>query len=97
VSRREVRPAAFGAANDLAAFSITTVVRRNVSAPVFGHYEITGGDLLPYGIAANRRMLEAVIQHSVEQGIISAPIAVETCFLLTRMPWRADGIASRRS
>src|SRR6185503_18685267 len=39
--------------------------------------EITGGDPLPYGIEPNRQMLEAVIRHSLEQGIISRPVAVE--------------------
>ncbi len=38
------------------------------------------GDPLPYGIEPNRRMLEAVIRHSVEQGIISRPVAVEGLF-----------------
>jgi ABC-type nitrate/sulfonate/bicarbonate transport system substrate-binding protein len=38
------------------------------------------GDPLPYGIEPNRRMLEAVIRHSVEQGIISRPVAVEELF-----------------
>jgi 4,5-dihydroxyphthalate decarboxylase len=42
--------------------------------------EITGADSLPYGIEPNRRMLEAVIQHSVEQGIITAPVAPEALF-----------------
>jgi 4,5-dihydroxyphthalate decarboxylase len=38
------------------------------------------GDPLPYGIEPNRRMLEAVIQHSLEQGIISRPVTVEELF-----------------
>ena len=38
------------------------------------------GDPLPYGIAPNRRMLEAVVQHALEQGIISRPVAVEELF-----------------
>ena len=38
------------------------------------------GDPLPYGIAPNRRMLEAVVQHALEQGIISRPVAVEDLF-----------------
>jgi 4,5-dihydroxyphthalate decarboxylase len=42
--------------------------------------EITGGDPLPYGIEPNRQMLEAVIRHSLEQGIISRPVAVEELF-----------------
>jgi ABC-type nitrate/sulfonate/bicarbonate transport system substrate-binding protein len=38
------------------------------------------GDPLPYGIAPNRRELEAVIQYSVEQGILTRPVAVEDVF-----------------
>jgi 4,5-dihydroxyphthalate decarboxylase len=38
------------------------------------------GDPLPYGIEPNRRVLEAVIQHSVEQGIIARPFTVEELF-----------------
>jgi 4,5-dihydroxyphthalate decarboxylase len=38
------------------------------------------GDPLPYGIEPNRRMLDAVIQHSVEQGILERPCAVEELF-----------------
>ena len=42
--------------------------------------EMTGGDPLPYGIEPNRRMLEAVIRHSLEQGIISRSVTVEELF-----------------
>jgi len=38
------------------------------------------GDPLPYGIAPNRREIEAVIQYSVEQGILAKPFAVEDVF-----------------
>lgn len=41
--------------------------------------EVTG-DPLPYGIAPNRQALEAVIRHSVEQGIITRPFTVEELF-----------------
>jgi 4,5-dihydroxyphthalate decarboxylase len=41
--------------------------------------EITG-DPLPYGIEPNRQALEAVIQHSVEQGILTQPFTVEELF-----------------
>ena len=41
--------------------------------------EITG-DPLPYGIAPNRTMLEAVVRYAVEQGIIPRPVAVEELF-----------------
>jgi len=38
------------------------------------------GDPLPYGIAPNRREIEAVIQYSVEQGILPTPFSVEDVF-----------------
>jgi len=38
------------------------------------------GDPLPYGIAPNRRELEAVIQYSVEQGILQKPFAIDEVF-----------------
>jgi len=38
------------------------------------------GDPLPYGIEPNRRMLEAIVQHATEQGIISRPVAIEELF-----------------
>jgi 4,5-dihydroxyphthalate decarboxylase len=38
------------------------------------------GDPLPYGIEPNRRMLEAIVQHATEQGIISRAVAVEELF-----------------
>ena len=41
--------------------------------------EITG-DPLPYGIAPNRRALEAIVQYSLEQGIITRPVSVEELF-----------------
>lgn len=41
--------------------------------------EITG-DPLPYGIEPNRRALEAIVQYSVEQGILSRPFDVDELF-----------------
>jgi 4,5-dihydroxyphthalate decarboxylase len=38
------------------------------------------GDPLPYGIEANRQALEAIVQHSVEQGILSRSVAIEELF-----------------
>jgi 4,5-dihydroxyphthalate decarboxylase len=38
------------------------------------------GDPLPYGVAPNRREIEAVIQYSVEQGILQKPFTVEEIF-----------------
>jgi ABC-type nitrate/sulfonate/bicarbonate transport system substrate-binding protein len=41
--------------------------------------EITG-DPLPYGIEPNRLTLEAIVQHSAEQGILHQPVAIEELF-----------------
>jgi ABC-type nitrate/sulfonate/bicarbonate transport system substrate-binding protein len=41
--------------------------------------EVTG-DPLPYGLSKNRHVLEAVVQYSVEQGIIARPFAVDELF-----------------
>jgi 4,5-dihydroxyphthalate decarboxylase len=38
------------------------------------------GDPLPYGVGANRREIEAVIQYSVEQGILPKAVALEDVF-----------------
>ena len=38
------------------------------------------GDPFPYGIEPNRRTLEAIVQYSVEQGILSGPVAIEDLF-----------------
>jgi ABC-type nitrate/sulfonate/bicarbonate transport system substrate-binding protein len=38
------------------------------------------GDPLPYGVEPNRRALEAIVQHSVEQGILTRPFAIEDLF-----------------
>ena len=49
---------------------------------VFGRVMEMTGDPLPYGLEPNRRMLEAVMQYALEQGIISRPVAVEDLFPL---------------
>ena len=38
------------------------------------------GDPLPYGVEANRPVLDAIVRHAVEQGIIRRPIALEKLF-----------------
>jgi 4,5-dihydroxyphthalate decarboxylase len=38
------------------------------------------GDPLPYGIDANRQALEAIVQYSVEQGILPRPVTIEELF-----------------
>jgi 4,5-dihydroxyphthalate decarboxylase len=40
------------------------------------------GDPFPYGIEPNRRTLEAIVQYSVEQGILSRSVAIEDLFPL---------------
>jgi 4,5-dihydroxyphthalate decarboxylase len=42
--------------------------------------EITG-DPLPYGIAANRKVIEELIGHALKQGIITKPVTVEELFV----------------
>jgi 4,5-dihydroxyphthalate decarboxylase len=39
------------------------------------------GDPLPYGIEPNRRMLEAIVRHAVEQRIIARPLALDELFV----------------
>lgn len=38
------------------------------------------GDPLPYGLEPNRKVVEAVIERSVEQGIITKPVEVDSLF-----------------
>jgi len=47
---------------------------------VFRRVMEISGDPLPYGIEANRQALEAIVQHSVEQGILSRPVSVDELF-----------------
>lgn len=42
--------------------------------------QITGADPLPYGVEANRPMLEMVMRLAAEQGIIAAPFPIEQLF-----------------
>jgi len=45
------------------------------------HLLATGRDPLPYGLAANRAMLERFVRYVVAQQIIAAPVALETLFI----------------
>jgi ABC-type nitrate/sulfonate/bicarbonate transport system substrate-binding protein len=38
------------------------------------------GDPLPYGLEPNRKALEAIVHHSVEQGILARPFRIEDLF-----------------
>jgi 4,5-dihydroxyphthalate decarboxylase len=42
---------------------------------------VFGGDAFPYGIAANRPTLEALVAYMVEQHFIARPIAIEELFV----------------
>lgn len=48
--------------------------------PVFARVMAMTGDPLPCGIEPNRPMLEAVIRHALEQGIITRAVSVEELF-----------------
>ena len=50
------------------------------SDEVFRRVSELTGDPLPYGIEPNRRVLEAIVQYSVEQKIISQPVEVDELF-----------------
>src|SRR4029453_14478250 len=49
----------------------------SASDQVFRRVMEMTGDPLPYGIEPNRKALEAIVQHSVEQGILTQPFAIE--------------------
>ena len=38
------------------------------------------GDPLPYGIAANRKVIEELIGHALTQGIITKPVTADELF-----------------
>jgi ABC-type nitrate/sulfonate/bicarbonate transport system substrate-binding protein len=45
--------------------------------------EITGADPLPYGIEPNRAVLERLMRHAVDQGILERPLPLEELFAET--------------
>ena len=44
---------------------------------------LTGADPLPYGIAANRAMIEEIVGHAVRQGILDKPLTIDDLFATT--------------
>lgn len=48
-----------------------------------------GPDPFPYGLRANRPVLERLIRHSHEQGLIPAPLAVDELFAPSTIDWDA--------
>ena len=49
-------------------------------AALLGRREYVPGDLLPSGLAANRRALDTIVGFAVDQGILARPPAVEELF-----------------
>jgi len=43
-------------------------------------FDVTGADPLPYGVEPNRRMIDAVMQYAVEQGILTRTFTIEDLF-----------------
>jgi 4,5-dihydroxyphthalate decarboxylase len=50
-----------------------------------------GADLFPYGLRANRPVLERIVQHSFEQGLIAAPLDVDSLFAPSTVAWESEG------
>jgi 4,5-dihydroxyphthalate decarboxylase len=46
-----------------------------------------GQDPFPYGLRANRAVLEQIVRHSYDQGLIPKPIEVETLFAPSTVDW----------
>jgi 4,5-dihydroxyphthalate decarboxylase len=46
---------------------------------------LMGADFWPYGVAANRKTLEAATQYSYEQGLTPRKLAVEELFLASTL------------
>ncbi len=47
--------------------------------------QVTGGDPLPYGLAANRQVLDDLLGHAVDQRILKRPIPLDTVFAETTL------------
>ena len=54
--------------------------RAAAADPIHARMMELTGDPLPYGLESNRRALEAIVQHSVEQGILPRAVAIEDLF-----------------
>ncbi|HET7831032.1 MAG TPA: ABC transporter substrate-binding protein [Candidatus Limnocylindrales bacterium] len=50
-----------------------------------------GPDPFPYGVTANRAVLERIVQFSHEQGLIPEPLDVESLFAPSTLAWDAPG------
>ena len=71
---------AFSEAKRLYIARLAAGVTENADDEFFKRVMDVIGDPLPYGIEPNRLMLEAIISHAVEQGIIPRRVGVEEIF-----------------
>jgi 4,5-dihydroxyphthalate decarboxylase len=79
---------ALTAAKEVAITKMRAVVSLRYMLPWMGSdveeiKELFGGDPFPYGLAANRPTLEALMQYLVDQHLIAAPVKVEDLFVPT--------------
>jgi 4,5-dihydroxyphthalate decarboxylase len=77
---------ALTAAKEVAITKMRAVVSLRYMLPWMGAdveevKDVFGGDAFPYGIEANRRTLEALIQYLQDQHLIAAPVAIEDLFV----------------
>jgi 4,5-dihydroxyphthalate decarboxylase len=49
-----------------------------------------GNDPFPYGVRANRAVLEQLVRHSYDQGLTERPIEVESLFAPSTVAWEAE-------
>jgi 4,5-dihydroxyphthalate decarboxylase len=54
--------------------------RADGADPIHARVMDSIGDPLPYGMEPNRKMLDAIVQYSVEQGILSKPFSADELF-----------------
>jgi 4,5-dihydroxyphthalate decarboxylase len=77
---------ALTAAKEIAIAKMRAVVSLRYMLPWMGAdveeiKEVFGGDAFPYGLEANRRTLQALIQYLHDQHLIAAPVAPEDLFV----------------
>jgi len=46
-------------------------------------YDVFNGDPWPYGVAKNRKTLEALVTYLVDQHLIAAPVNIDDLFVPT--------------
>ena len=61
-------------------FDEQTTRRHPVTLMIHKRVLAITGDPLPYGIAPNRQVIDALIGHALTQGIITKPVTAEELF-----------------